>query len=145
MGNYGGNGLVIAGNELNKVDTLKSLAKTVATSHDLVGQVVGNGMLTNAEEIANSPAYTEAVEVLAGYLQKMVEEKTKDEDENSEYEKSEYADEDGAEDEDEDDTCECIRCGEKYDDTEGSHLEDDDGECSFVCYDCMTATEYINL
>lgn len=162
MGNQG-IGLVVAGNELNKVETIKSLAKTVATSQNVIGQVVGNGMLANAEAIANTPAYTEAVEVLAGYLQKMVEEKT-DEDAFTPLPDDEDEDNDDlchcpdcvkaravveAEDEDEDEELTCDRCGEVFDedDDEGDYVPNAEYNADdvFVCYDCMTATEYKGL
>ena len=61
-------GIVVAGNEHNRVDTLKILATAVRASDNMIGQVVGQGMLDNAEAIADSPAYVEAVEVLGLYL-----------------------------------------------------------------------------
>jgi hypothetical protein len=145
--NKQGIGLVVAGNELNKVDTIKSLAKTVATSHDVIGQVVGDGMLANADAIANSPAYQEAVEVLALYLQTMVQEKTKENpftplpDDEDEDEDTEDENDDENDDEDEDEEV-CSRCGIVLDN------DTDDADCvngELVCYDCMTASEYRDI
>lgn len=135
--------VVVAGNERNKVETLKFLASAVAKSDELVGQVVGNGMLENADGLANSPAYSKAVEVLALYLVEMVEKlkginesyrhSLEDEDEVEE-EENDFED---LEVEDnniyEDDIC--SRCG----------VVNERGEdigYQYVCYDCMTANEY---
>ena len=120
MDNWMG-GVLVTGNELNKVDTLKSLAKTVLNSGGIVGEIMGNGVLTNVEGLADK-VYTETVEMLALYLATLV--------------KVAYEDDD--EDEDEDDSPICVRCGEVGGD--GDWLNGD-----YLCYECMTAREYLDL
>lgn len=145
MGN-GYNGVIVAGNEHNKADTIRILASAVKTADTLIGSVVGNGMYDNADAIANTPAYMEAVEVLALYLVEMVKTKntkteevpvaTEDEDEDDADDEDEDAD-------DEDEDAVCDRCGAVI-------PEDEDGgdylvaSNEYVCYDCMTAKEYLN-
>ena len=149
MGN-GYIGVVVAGNEHNKADTIRILASEVKTADTLIGKVVGNGMYDNADAIANTPAYMEAVEVLALYLVEMVKTKntkteevpvtTEDEDEDDD----DLEDEDDTDDEDddledEDNDAVCDRCGAVIPEDENG------GDCvgdEYVCYECMTATEY---
>ena len=119
MGNWIG-GVLVVGNELSKVDTLKSLAKTALNSGEIVGEIIGSGVLTNVEGLADK-VYTETVEMLALYLATLVD----------------------GEDDDEDDFCKdnrpvCERCGEVG--CDGDWL---DG--IYVCYECMTTEEYRGL
>ena len=118
MGNWMG-GVLVVGNELNKVDTLKSLAKTALNSGEIVGEIIGNGVLANVEEYADKQ-YTETVETLALYLAILVDGKDEDEDE------------------DEDDSPTCVRCGEVG--RHGGWLNGD-----YICYECMTVPEYLSL
>ena len=37
-------GVLVVGNELDKVDTLKSLAKTVLNSGEMAGEIIGSGV-----------------------------------------------------------------------------------------------------
>ena len=130
LGNMGNlmNGVLVVGNELNKVDTLKSLAKTVFNSGERVGEIIGAGVLTNVEGLADR-VYTETVEILALYLATLVDGDV----------------EDGETDEDEDDDdAVCGRCGiviPEYEDG-GDYIAGSDG---YVCYGCMSAEEYYNL
>lgn len=149
MGN-GYNGVVVAGNEYSKADTIRILASAVKTADTLIGSVVGNGMYDNADAIANTPAYMEAVEVLALYLVEMVKTKnTKTEevpvDTEDEDEDEDDAEDDDTDDEDEDDDTEvCDRCGQRVESSDGHHIENSEDESVFVCYDCMSASEYMN-
>jgi hypothetical protein len=118
MSNWMG-GVLVTGNELNKVDTLKSLAKTVLNSGGMVGEIMGSGVLVNVEEYADKQ-YTETVEMLALYLATLV--------------KVAYEDDD----EDEDDSPTCVRCGEVG--RHGGWLNGD-----YICYECMTVPEYLSL
>ena len=125
MGNLMG-GVLVVGNELNKVDTLKSLAKTALNSGEMVGEIIGGGVLSNAEGLADK-VYTETVEMLALYLATLVD---------GDAEVAEYEDED--EDEDEDESLSCIRCGAV--ENVGDWVDGD-----YICYECMSAQEYRNL
>lgn len=152
MGN-GYNGVIVAGNEHNKADTIRILASAVKTANTLIGSVVGNGMYDNADAIANTPAYTEAVEVLALYLVEMVKTKntkteevpvdTEDEDDTDDDDPEDDTDDEDDDPEDEDNDAVCDRCGAII-------PEDEDGgdylvaSNEYVCYDCMTAKEYLN-
>ena len=154
-------GIVVAGNEYNKVDTLKILATAVSESDNMIGQVVGQGMLDNAEAIANSPAYMEAVEVLGLYLAEYgtgssdeVDELKEDiaelernindlDDENNELliendrlemriaELEEDSDEE--EEEEEETVTTCHECGEVVSTKKGTYLAG-----YFFCKDCVT-------
>ena len=154
-------GIVVAGNEHNRVDTLKILATAVRASDNMIGQVVGQGMLDNAEAIANSPAYMEAVEVLGLYLAEYgtgssdevdelkdtIEElrltinDLEDENDNLLVEMSDLEDkiEELTEDEDEDEEEEeetvtaCHECGEVVSTKKGTYLAG-----YFFCKDCIT-------
>lgn len=130
LGNMGNlmNGVLVVGNELNKVDTLKSLAKTVLNSGEMVGEIIGGGVLANVEGLADK-VYTETVEMLALYLATLVDGDSEDADD--------VEDADTNEDEDEDDSPTCVRCGEVGGD--GGWLDGD-----YVCYECMSAKEYRN-
>ena len=108
-------GVLVVGNELSKVDTLKSLAKTALNSGEMVGEIIGGSVLVNAEEFADK-VYVETVEMLSLYLANLVD------DEND----------------DEDDSPTCVRCGEVG--CDGDWL---DG--IYVCYECMTTKEYRSL
>lgn len=138
MGN--GIGVVVAGNEYNKVDTIKVLARTVAGSDELMGQVVGKGMLDNAESIANSPAYGEAVEVLALYLMKMVEGyedeqsllKDDGEEDDDDLEEDDEEDDDEDEEDSEGKTEICAECGEVLSLDDGKYLGG-----RFICDACL--------
>ena len=121
MGNLMGDVLVV-GNELNKVDTLKSLAKTALNSGEMVGEIIGGGVLANAEGLADK-VYTETVEMLALYLATLVDGDAEDAED---------------EDEDEDESLSCIRCGAV--ENVGDWLDGD-----YICYECMSAEEYRNL
>ena len=135
------NGVLVVGNELNKVDTLKSLAKTVLNSGELAGKIIGNGVLTNVEELAEN-VYTETIEMLALYLATLVDgESFNEDDELDEYD--DELDEDEDEDDDEDDDAICERCGAVIPEDEdgGDYLLTAD---QYVCYDCMSANEYKN-
>lgn len=141
LGNMGNlmNGILVVGNELNEVDTLKSLAKTVLNSGELAGEIIGSGVLANVEELAEN-AYTETIEMLALYLATLVDGESSNEDD----ELDEYDDElDEDEDDDEDDDAICERCGAVIPEDEdgGDYLLTAD---QYVCYDCMSANEYKN-
>ena len=142
-----GGGVVVAGNEYSKADTLRVLAKAVVEGDkgDFISEVVGEGIANFADAIADSPAYQEAVEVLALRLVDVVEKnlaKIDDlEDDIARLVVDE--DEDELEDEDEDEKpLVCDRCGEVIADNneEWDYL---DGRP--VCYECMTAKEYIEV
>lgn len=125
------NGVLVVGNELNKVDTLKSLAKTVLNSGERVGEIIGAGVLTNVEGLADR-VYVETVEVLALYLATLVDGDVEDDGIETD------------EDEDEDDDAVCGRCGvviPEYEDG-GDYIAGSDG---YVCYGCMSAEEYYSL
>ena len=126
MGNWMG-GVLVVGNELNKVDTLKSLAKTALNSGEIVGEIIGSGVLANVEEFADRQ-YTEIVETLALYLAILVDGKDEDDDE----------------DEDENDDAICGRCGVVIPEDEdgGDYIVASD---AYVCYRCMSAEEYRGL
>lgn len=130
LGNMGNlmNGVLVAGNELNEVDTLKSLAKTVVNSGELVGEIIGSGVLANVEELAEN-VYTETVEMLALYLATLVDGKSSNEDDD------ELDEDDDELDEDKDELI-CTRCGEVEPD--GGDWVDD----QYVCYNCMSVNEY---
>ena len=125
MGNWMG-GVLVTGNELNKVDTLKSLAKIVLNFGEIVGEIIGNGVLANVEEYADKQ-YTETVEMLALYLATLVEGEGEDEG-----------------DEDENDDAVCGRCGVVIPEDEdgGDYIIASD---AYVCYNCMSAAEYRSL
>lgn len=127
------NGVLVVGNELNEVDTLKSLAKTAVNSGELVGEIIGSGVLANVEELAEN-VYTETVEMLALYLATLVDGESSNEDDDE-------LDED--EDEDEANDAICERCGAVIPEDEdgGDYLLTAD---QYVCYDCMSANEYKN-
>ena len=120
-------GVLVVGNELDKVDTLKSLAKTALNSGEMVGEIIGRGVLANVEGLADE-AYTETVEMLALYLATLVD---------GDVECSED------EDEDEDDYAVCDRCGivVPEDEDGGDYIIASD---EYVCYKCMSAEEYRN-
>ena len=120
-------GVLVVGNELNKVATLKSLAKTVLNSGERVGEIIGAGVLANVEGLANE-VYTETVEMLALYLATLVDVEDDDEDEG---------------DEDENDDAVCGRCGVVIPEDEdgGDYIIASD---AYVCYNCMSAAEYRN-
>lgn len=124
MGNWFG-GVLVAGNELSEVDTLKSLAKTALNSGEVVGEIIGSGVLANVEELADE-AYVETVEMLALYLATLVD--VEDDDEG---------------DEDENDDAVCGRCGViiPEDEDGGDYIIASD---AYVCYKCMSAEEYRN-
>ena len=129
MGNWIG-GVLVAGNELSKVDTLKSLAKTALNSGEVVGEIIGGGVLANAEELADK-VYTETVEMLSLYLATLVDgEDEDDEDEDEDIE-------------DENDDVVCERCGVVIPEDEdgGDYIIASD---EYVCYNCMSAEEYRN-
>ena len=129
MGNWIG-GVLVAGNELSKVDTLKSLAKTALNSGEVVGEIIGGGVLANAEELADK-VYTETVEMLSLYLATLVDgEDEDDEDEDEDIE-------------DENDDAVCDRCGViiPEDEDGGDYIIASD---EYVCYNCMSAEEYRN-
>lgn len=124
------NGVLVVGNELNEVDTLKSLAKTALNSGELAGEIIGSGVLANVEELAEN-VYTETVEMLALYLATLVDGESSNEDDELD------------EDEDEDNDAICERCGVVIPEDEdgGDYLLTAD---QYVCYDCMSANEYKN-
>ena len=129
MGNWIG-GVLVAGNELSKVDTLKSLAKTALNSGEMVGEIIGGGVLVNAEELADK-LYTETVEMLSLYLATLAD----GEDEDNEDEDEDI--------EDENDDAVCDRCGViiPEDEDGGDYIIASD---EYVCYNCMSAEEYRN-
>ena len=157
-------GIVVAGNEYNRVDTLKILASAVVRASDnLIGQIVGQGMFDDAEGIANSPAYVEAVEVLGLYLAEYGTGSSDEEDElkdtieklrftiddlanentNLQVELSDLEDkieeltedeeEDEEEEEEEETVTTCHECGEVVSTKKGTYLAG-----YFFCKDCIT-------
>ena len=123
-------GVLVVGNELSKVDTLKSLAKTALNSGEMVGEIIGGGVLVNAEELADK-LYTETVEMLSLYLATLAD----GEDEDNEDEDEDI--------EDENDDAVCDRCGViiPEDEDGGDYIIASD---EYVCYNCMSAEEYRN-
>ena len=118
-------GVLVIGNELNKVDTLKSLAKTALNSGEVVGEIIGRGVLANVEGLADE-VYTETVEMLALYFATLLDSDVED-----------------SEDEDENDDAICDRCGIVIPEDEdgGDYIIASD---EYVCYNCMSAEEYRN-
>lgn len=138
MGNWIG-GVLVAGNELSKVDTLKSLAKTALNSGEMVGEIIGGGVLANAEELADK-VYIETVEMLSLYLATLVDGEDEDNEDEDAGEDNEDEDEDV---EDENDDAVCERCGVVVPEDEdgGDYIIASD---EYVCYNCMSAEEYRN-
>lgn len=132
MGNMEmGMGVLVVGNELNKVDTIKSLANSVAKVPGLASVIISDGVLEHVKNLAET-VYHETVEMMGLYLGNYI---------NSLPDSSIPDDEDEYEDEDEDEDDEeyyCDRCDNcYYDEDDGDYI---DGE--WVCQDCMTMREY---